>query len=109
MGQLQAKATIELNSGSEVSTRGKKKPRAAGEPRADEVQTGGAGRQRDGKMLFAQVLEGHLYAVIVKFLEVGAELLAAVRAAVEELTDDADGRVWLTLQKGRAAHVDGAV
>jgi len=35
--QLEAKATVELNSGSEVSTRGKKSPRVADEPRAAEV------------------------------------------------------------------------
>jgi len=36
-GQLAAKATIKLSSGSEVSTRDKKSPRAAHEPRAAAV------------------------------------------------------------------------
>jgi hypothetical protein len=58
--------------------------------------------------LLPQVFERHLYAVIVEFLIVGAELVAAARATQEELTDDADGRVRLTLEQGRVADVDGA-
>jgi len=109
VGQLEAKATIELNSGSEVSTRGKKKPRAAGEPRADDVQTGGAGLQRDGKTLLAQVLERDLDALIVEFLIIAAELIAAARPAVEELTYDADGCVWFSLQHRCASNIDSPV
>jgi hypothetical protein len=59
--------------------------------------------------LLAQVLERDLDAVIIELLVVGAELVAAARAAVEELTDNADGRVRLTLEECRAAYVDGAV
>jgi hypothetical protein len=59
--------------------------------------------------LLAQVLERDLDTVIKELLVVGAELVAAARAAVEELTDNADGRVRLTLEECRAAYVDGAV
>ena len=44
-----------------------------------------------------QILERHLDAVVAEFWEVGAELLAAVPAAVEELTDappGASGSPW---------------
>src|SRR5689334_13481164 len=59
--------------------------------------------------LLAQVLECHLDAIVVELLVISSELVPAARPAVEELTDDPDGRVRLTLKCRRAPYVDGAV
>src|SRR5437667_8734106 len=61
------------------------------------------------KMLFTQVLERHLDALIIEFLIVGTKLIAATGSAVEELRNLADRSVWLSFKLGRAANVDGAV
>src|SRR5262245_13424106 len=60
-------------------------------------------------MLFAQVLERNLDALIVELLIIAAELIAAVRPAVEELTDDTDRCVWVSLKHRRASDIDSPV
>src|ERR1700716_142169 len=82
-------------------------------------QSGGRGAQafvshlcelpRPGKMLFTQVLERHLDALIIEFLIVGTKLIAATGGAVEELGYLADRSMWLSFELGRAANVDGAI
>src|SRR5258707_129647 len=59
--------------------------------------------------LFAQVLEGDLNALVVEFLIVATELVAAVGGAMEELADRSDRRMRLSLELGRAADVDSAI
>jgi hypothetical protein len=60
-------------------------------------------------MLFAQVLERDLDALIVEFLEIAAELIAAVRPAVEELAYDTDRRVWFPLKHRCASNIDSPI
>src|ERR1700704_400003 len=60
-------------------------------------------------MLFAQILERHLDALIIEFLIVGTKLVAATSGAVEELGYLADRSVGFAFKLGRAANVDGAV
>jgi hypothetical protein len=60
-------------------------------------------------MLFAQVLECDLNALIVELLKVSAELIAAVGPTVEELTHDTNRCVWFSLKHRCASNVDGAV
>jgi len=106
----QSKATAELSRGSEVSTRGKKSPRAAGAPRAAELWLdGGQERSVTGNILFAQALECDLDALVVELLVIAAELIATVRPAIEELTNDTDRRVWFSLKQSSASNIDSAV
>ena len=62
-----------------------------------------------GNLLFAQVLERDLDALVVELLIIAAELLAAVRPAVEELTDGTDRCVWFSLKHRRASNIDSPV
>ena len=57
------------------------------------------------KMLFAQVLERYLDPLIVEFLIVSTELVAAACGAIEELGHLADWRVCLSFELGCAADV----
>jgi hypothetical protein len=60
-------------------------------------------------MLFAQVLERYLDALIVEFLKVSTKLVAAACGAIEELGHLADWRVCLSFELGCAADVNGAI
>src|SRR5215510_39655 len=59
--------------------------------------------------LFAEILQRDRNPFVVHFLILGAELLAAVGGAVEELDDVADRRPFRRLDPGGASHVDHAV
>ena len=60
-------------------------------------------------MLFAQILERDLDALVVKLLVIAAELIATTRPAVEELVDHTNRRVWLSLKHRRASNIDSPV
>src|SRR5262245_45376442 len=55
--------------------------------------------------LFAQMLERDADALVIQLLEVGTELVAAARAAMEELRHSAERGVGLALDLGRAAEI----
>ena len=60
------------------------------------------------KLLFAQILERDLDALVIELLVVAAKLIATVGAAKEELAHHSDRSVRLALEPGRAADIDRA-